>query len=177
MRYDLVNKVLNDLKGIVPYKENIVWEDFQSIRRLGCYNSNTNIIKINTYLDDDQEILDVMAHELIHAAGVDNHRLEFKEYMEKINSLGLGYNVHVHYKTDKENTFKKKQKEVREKRAQKAKNKPKKEYIVWCEECGHNYITTRKCHRLSHYCCPKCMGRLRQKQYKPGKTEIRIHLH
>lgn len=172
MRYDLVEKVLKDLKGVVPYKENIVWEDFKSIRRLGSYNTITNKIKINEYLDDDQEILDVMAHELIHAAGVDNHRLEFKEYMEKINSLGLGYNVHVKYKTDKENTFKQKQKEAREKRKQKAEKKPKKEYIVWCEECGYFYISTRKCHKLRDYCCPKCTGKLRQKQYKEGKTSI-----
>lgn len=177
MRYDLVEKVLKDLKGVVPYKDDIIWEDFKSIRRLGSYNSKDNKIKINEYLDDDQEILDVMAHELIHAAGVNNHRLEFKEYMNKINSLGLGYNVHTHYTTDKENTFKQKQKEAREKREQKAKNKPKKEYIVWCQECGYNYITTRKCHKLRNYCCPKCYGKLRQKQYKKGKTTITRILH
>lgn len=177
MRYDLIEKVLNDLKGIVPYKENIIWVDFKSITKVGKYNIKANKIFINEYLDSDIDIMSVIAHELIHSAGVCGHRLDFKEYMNIINSMNLGYTVHTKYKTDKENTFKKKQKEVREKRAQKAKNKPKKEYIVWCEECGHNYISTRKCHRISHYCCPKCMGRLRQKQYKPGKTEIRIHLH
>lgn len=170
MRYDLVEKVLNDLKGVVPYKDNIIWEDFKSITTLGRYNIKDNKIKINIYLDDDKEILDVMAHELIHAAGVHNHRLEFKEYMNKINSLGLGYNVHTRYTTDKENTFKQKQKEVRENR------KPNKEYIVWCPHCGWNRIYYRKNHKLSNYRCPKCMGNLRQKQYKEGKTEIQIFL-
>lgn len=172
MRYDLVEKVLNDLKGVIPYKEDITWEDFKSITRVGKYNIKTNKIFINEYLDSDEEIMSVIAHELIHAAGVHGHRLDFKEYMNIINSMNLGYTVHTRYQATEENTFKQKQKETREKRQQKAKNKPKKEYIVWCEECGYYYISTRKCHKLRDYVCPKCYGRLRQKQYKEGKTLI-----
>lgn len=180
MRYDLVEKVKNDLKGIIPYKEDIIWEDFKSIRRLGVYKIKENKILINEYLDSDEEIMSVMAHELIHAAGVNSHRLEFKEYMNTINSLNLGYIVHTCYKTteeNKNNTYHQKQKEQREKREQKSKLKPKKEYIVWCEHCGYNYISNRKCHKLSKYVCPKCYGKLRQKQYKKGKTTIRITLN
>ena len=168
MRWDLVEKVLNDLRGIIPYKENILWEDFKSIRKLGKYKIKENKILINIYLDDDKEILDVMAHELIHSAGVHNHRAEFKECMNKINSLGLGYNVDTHYHTDKENTFKQKQKEVRTQRKQ------SKEYIVWCPHCGWNRIYQRKHHKLNNYKCPHCSKSLRQKQCSKNGTEIKI---
>ena len=167
MRYDLVEKVLSDLKGVIPYKEDIVWEDYKSIRTLGLYCIKENKIKINTYLDDDWEILNVMAHELIHSCGIHGHRKEFKEYMDKINSLGLGYAVHTHYKTtdeNKDNTYHKIQKETRDKR------KPSKKYIVWCKCCGWNRIYTRKHSKISNYRCPKCHGKLGQKQYKSGVT-------
>ena len=166
MRNDLIEKVLTDLKGVIPYKENIVWEDFTSIRTLGKYCIKENKIKINEYLEDDQEILDVMAHELIHSCGVRYHRQEFREYAKKINSLGLGYNVDTHYHTDKDNKFKQMQKQVRENR------KPSKEYIVWCSVCGWHRVYQRKNHKLSNYRCPKCYGSLRQKQFKKDGVSI-----
>jgi len=180
MRLDLVEKVKNDLKGVVPYKEGIIWEDFKSIRVLGRYSPKDNKIKINEYLDSDEEIMSVIAHELIHAAGELNHRLGFKEYMDKINSMNLGYTVHTHYKTteeNKDNTYHKKQKEERAKRAAKSTTKAKKEYLVYCQECGYNYVSNRKCHVLRKYCCPECYGKLRQKQYVKGKTTFRRILH
>ena len=173
MRWDLVEKVLNDLKGIVPYKENIVWEDFKSIRTLGRYYVKENKIVINEYLEDPFEIMETMAHELIHAAGVNGHRKEFKEYMNKINALNLGYYVSTHYKSNNPNSkFEQAKRDAKAKR-----NKSNKSYIVWCECCGWNRIYHRKSHKLRDYCCPKCCGKLRQKQYKPGKTEIKIYLH
>ena len=173
MRYDLVEKVLNDLKGIVPYKENIIWEDCNATSYLGRYYIKQNKIVISTYIKNEQDYLSVIAHELIHAAGVGGHRLEFKEYMNKINNLNLGYQVSTNAgKANGIEDIRQIRKEKRVKREAKAKS-----YIVWCEECGHHYITKRKCHKLRHYCCPKCYGKLRQKLYKEGKTEIRIKLH
>lgn len=173
MRWDLVEKVLNDLKGVIPYKENIVWEDFKSIRTLGRYCFNENKILINEYLEDPFEILEVMAHELIHSAGVKGHRAEFKEYMKKINDLNLGYYVHTTFKSTNPNSkYEQAKRDTRAKR-----NKSGKSYIVWCECCGWNRIYQRKCHKLRDYHCPKCYSKLRQKQYKEGKTEIKIYLH
>lgn len=173
MRTDLVEKVLKDLKGIIPYKENIIWKDFKSIRLLGRYKIKENTIFINEYLDDDQTIMNTIAHELIHAAGVHNHGLQFKEYMNKINSLNLDFKVATNGKYEK---LDKMHEIAKEKRAnRKTSNK---QYIVWCERCGYHYLSKRKSHKLRNYRCPKCYGKLRQKQYKEGATiEIKRYIY
>ena len=168
MRQDLINKVLEDLKDVLPYKEDIVWEDCHSTSYLGRYYIKKNKIVVSDYITDEQDYMATVAHELIHAAGVRGHGLEFKEWMNKINALDLGYVVHTNAGKDNGiEEIRKIRKEKREKR-----EKTCKKYIVWCDRCGYNYISSRKCHKLSHYCCPQCMNRLRQKLYVKGKTTI-----
>lgn len=152
----LINKVMTDLKDVLPYKENIKWDTFKSIRTLGRYKIRENKILINEYLKDEKEILDVMAHELIHACGVHGHRYEFQRYMRIINSLGLGYNVTTRYKGNDSN-FRKVQEEIRNNR--KTSNK---QYLVYCTCCGWSRAYSRKHHKLSNYVCPKCRGKLGQ---------------
>lgn len=170
---ELVKEVQTELISVLGVNDNVTFSLCDSTCYLGRYYAKTNKITITKHLEDRQAIKNVIAHELIHSFGVYNHGLDFKDLMNQINSLNLGYNVATN--GSKEVGVEKLRK-LRKERAQKRK-KPIKQYIVWCEECGHNYISSRKCHKLSHYCCPKCMGKLRQKQYKPDKTEIRIRLH
>ena len=164
MRYDLVKKVLSDLKNVIPYKDNIIWEDFKSIRLLGRYKIKENKIQINLYLEDDQTILNVIAHELIHSCGVHGHGAEFKKYMDKINSLNLGFTVSTKGTKEKKEKFDEIRKETI------AKRKPKKKYITWCKCCGNAWISTTKHRKLSHWKCAKCGGKLGQKIYKEGVT-------
>ena len=89
MRWDLVNKVLEDLKEVIPYKEDIVWEDCHSTSYLGRYYIKKNKIVVSDYITDEQDYMATVAHELIHAAGVHGHGLEFKEWMNKIDALNL----------------------------------------------------------------------------------------
>lgn len=157
MNKNLVNKVLEDLKGVVPYKEDVEWKDFKSIKKLGYYHVKENTIYLNEYLaDDEQELLNTIAHELIHSAGVHNHGKEFKKYMNLINSLNLGYKVSVHYEGGKDfkTLFKQKQAEYRASR-------PK--YLVYCTECDFKRVYNFKHHDISRYRC-KCRGKLKQRK-------------
>jgi Zn-dependent peptidase ImmA (M78 family) len=176
MRTDLVERVMNDLKGVVPYKENIIWKDCNTTCVLGTYTRKENTIHITTYLEDDQEILNVMAHELIHAAGVHNHRKEFKEYAEKINQLGLGYAVTTKYKGN-DKLFAERCKEVKAK--QKSRNKEKKQYLVYCPYCGWHRIYNIQRKHINRYGCPECriVGKLKQVNYERGKTSMKLILH
>lgn len=164
MRQDLVNKVTEALKGIIPYKENIIWEDFKSICILGRYKCKENKIQINSYLEEEQTILNVMAHELIHACGVHRHGKEFRKYMNLINSLNLGFTVSTNGAKEKKEKFDEVRKETI------AKRKPPKEYITWCKCCGTSWISHRKHHKISHWRCSRCGGKLGQKIYKDGVT-------
>ena len=164
MRYDLVNKVLNDLKGIVPYKENIIWEDCNATAYVGRYYFKKNKIVISTYIKDEQDYMSTIAHELIHAAGVHGHRLDFKEYMDKINSLNLGYKVNTNARND--NGIAEIREIAKQKRIKRKANS--KTYITWCKYCGKSWITHRKHHHLNRWRCAKCGGKLGQKIYKEG---------
>jgi len=157
MNKKLVDKVLKDLKDIVPYKEGIAWKDFTSVRKLGYYHISENTIYLNEYLvDDEQELLNTIAHELIHSAGVHNHGKEFKKYAELVNGLNLGYRVSTHYEgKDLTKIFKQKQKEYRASR-------PK--YEVYCTECDSARVYNFKHHDLSKYRCKKCKGKLKQRK-------------
>lgn len=168
MRWDLVEKVLKDLKDVIPYKDNIIFEDCHATSYVGRYYSKQNRIVISDYVTDEQDYMATVAHELIHACGVFNHGLGFKEYMEKINSLNLGYTVRTN--AGKDNDIEKIRK-IREENKTK-REKTCKKYIVWCKSCGHHWISTRKCHKLIRYRCAKCGGKLGQKLYVEGKTKI-----
>lgn len=100
MRQDLINKVLEDLKDVLPYKDGIVWEDCHALSYLGRYYYKKNKIVISDYITDEQDYMATVAHELIHAAGVRGHGLEFKKWMNKINALNSGYTVHTNASHD-----------------------------------------------------------------------------
>jgi len=165
MRWDLVNKVLKDLKEVIPYKEGIVWEDCHSTSYLGRYYHKKNKIVISDYITDEQDYMATVAHELIHAAGVYNHGLEFKEWMNKINALNLGYVVHTNAGKDNGiEEIRKIRRENREKR-----KKSSKRYLTWCKKCGHAWISMRKHQKLSRWKCARCGGSLGQKIWREGK--------
>ena len=63
MRQDLINKVLSDLKGIIPYKENIIWEDCHALSYVGRYYFKKNKIVISSYITDEQDYMGTVAHE------------------------------------------------------------------------------------------------------------------
>ena len=107
-----------------------------------------------------------VAHELIHAAGVRGHGLLFKEYMEKINALNLGYTVHTNAGKDNDiERLNKIRKENREKR-----KKSSEQYLTWCKKCGTHWISMRKHRQLSRWRCSRCGGKLGQKIYREGKS-------
>lgn len=156
----LVEEVKEDLKSILFIPHSITWTDSKSTSYVGrCYWKQKKIA-ISVYLKDKQDIKDTIAHELIHMYGIHGHGKEFKEYCDKINSLGLGYNVKTNAKdVTNIDEIRKIRKEKREKRTK---------YITWCKCCGNYWIGTRKHRNINHWKCASCGGKLGQKQYKDG---------
>lgn len=93
MDLNLVSEVREELKDILFIPYSIEWVDSKATSYLGrCYWRKKKIA-ISIHLKNKQDIKDTIAHELIHMYGVHGHGKEFKEYCNKINALGLGYNV------------------------------------------------------------------------------------
>ena len=166
----LVKEVQNELYGIIAYNPDVEFSLCKSTSYLGRCFVYKNKITISQYLEGDQLIKNVIAHELIHSCGVTNHKEDFKELMNLVNNSGWGYNVCTSQRNNNQgntDNLRELRKQKKEKREAKAKS-----YIVWCESCGYHYISKRKCHVLRKYRCPECYGKLRQKLYKKGKTTI-----
>lgn len=162
MDLNLVEEVKDEIKDIIFIPYPIEWVDSKSTSYVGrCYWKKKRI-SISIYLKNRQDIKDTIAHELIHMYGVHGHGKEFKEYCNKINALGLGYNV----KTDARevsNIL-----EIREIRKEKREKRQK--YITWCKKCGHAWISTQKHRNINRWRCSACGGKLGQKIYKEGVT-------
>ena len=104
-RFDeLLNVVKADLKGVVPYSENITSKVLllsnRNKRTLGrCTRNRENTrftISLNPKLENmsEQLIKDVLAHEIIHTVkGCFNHGYNFKNYMYRVNYNCKNYNV------------------------------------------------------------------------------------
>lgn len=166
MDLQLVSEVIEELKDILPISHSIEWVDSKSTSYVGrCYWTKKKIA-ISVYLKNKQDIKDTIAHELIHMYGIHGHGKEFKEYCDKINALGLGYNVKT---TAKEVTNLDEIRKIRkEKREQRKTNG--KQYITWCKCCGHAWISTRKHRNINRWKCASCGGKLGQKIYREGVT-------
>ena len=160
MDLNLVSEVKEELKDILFIPHSIEWVDSKSTSYVGrCYWKKKKI-SISIYLTDKQDIKDTIAHELIHMYGIHGHGKEFKDMCDKINALGLGYNVRTNAK-DVTNI-----EDIRKVRREKREKKQK--YITWCKCCGSYWITTRKHKNISQWKCGSCGGRLGQKKYKDG---------
>ena len=133
---EYAERVTKDLKGVIPFKENIKWEVCNSMSYLGKYSFRKNRIAISRCIKDEQEILNTIAHELIHACGVHGHGVEFKKLMNKINSTNLGY----HVTTSSTATM----------------CKERKTYIMKCENCGWERVYYKRFKDLHLYKCPIC---------------------
>ena len=147
MRWDLVNKVLADLKGIIPYKENIVWEDFHATTYAGQYIPKQNKIRINAWLEDEETILNTIAHELIHSCGGKGHDKTFRYYMKIVNEANLGYNITILAILPKE---------IVNKRKELAR------WMISCPNCGFKRVYQKRLD-LRLYRCSICNSKLEQK--------------
>lgn len=163
IKLKLINEVTSELKNILQIPDGLSIGECNATCYVGrCYIKENKIV-ISRFIKTNQDYKDVLAHELIHFM-CPNHGKDFKEYCRKINSLGLGYNVRTNARQISNID------EIRDIRREKGSNR--KSYIVWCVECGWCEIYKQKNHKLRNYRCPKCFGKLRQKQYIKGKTEI-----
>lgn len=92
----------------------------------------------------DEEIKDIVAHELIHTCrGCFNHGERYKKYMKRVNTLG--YNVSTTYKGEEKPPVE---------------LNPK--YIAQCKKCGYKIFRMKKSKLISKpylYKCPKCGGK------------------
>lgn len=157
----LIKEVTFELKDILTVPEDLQIGDCNSTSYLGMCYIDEKRITISNYVSTEQDYKDVLAHELLHLI-CNNHKKEFKEYCDKINNLGLGYNVQTTAKSI--SNVDEIRKIRREKRAE------RKSYVVWCPYCGWNRIYKIKRSNISGYSCPKCRHKLKQKQWKPGTT-------
>ena len=81
--------VTQELKGILPYKNGIEWKICKATSYYGRYSHRRNSISITQYLTDEQDIRNTVAHELIHACGIYDHKEQFKQYAEKLKRYGF----------------------------------------------------------------------------------------
>ena len=81
--------VTQELKGILPYKNGIEWKICKATSYYGRYSHRRNSISITQYLTDEQDIRNTVAHELIHACGIYDHKEQFKHYAEKLKRYGF----------------------------------------------------------------------------------------
>ena len=162
MDLQLVEEVIEELKDILFIPYSIEWVDSKSTSYVGrCYWTKKKI-SISIHLKNRQDIKDTIAHELIHMYGIHGHGKEFKNMCDKINALGLGYNVRTNAKevTNIE--------DIRDIRKEKREKRTK--YITWCKCCGHAWISTRKHRNINRWRCASCGGKLGQKIYREGVT-------
>ena len=148
---ELLNVVKADLKGVVPYSENITSKVLllsnRNKRTLGrCtrdIGSTQFTISLNPKLENmsEQLIKDVLAHEIIHTVkGCFNHGYNFKNYMYRVNYNCKNYNVET----------KTKSKEWEENKQYK--------YKLTCKKCGMVIYRNRinkewaKLNLYSHIC-------------------------
>ena len=156
-RFDeLLNVVKTDLKGVVPYSENITSKVLllsnRNKRTLGkCTKNRENTqftISLNPKLENmsEQLIKDVLAHEIIHTAkGCFNHGYNFKNYMYRVNYSCKNYNVET----------KTKSKEWEENKQYK--------YKLTCKKCGeviYRNKINREWAKLGLYSHGRCGGDL-----------------
>ena len=151
-KFDRLLKVVQaDLKGVVPYSENITSKVLLLSNRnkgtLGrCTRNRENTkftISLNPKLKNmsEQLIKDVIAHEIIHTVkGCFNHGYNFKNYMYRVNYNCKNYNVET----------KTKSKEWEENKQYK--------YKLTCKKCGKVFYRNRIIHNYvkwgfySHIC-------------------------
>lgn len=150
---EVVKEVLSELYFL---QVNTKFELCKATSYLGmCYEDK---ITVSQYIENKQTLKNVIAHELIHAIGINNHGKDFKEVMNKINSLGLGYDVQTTSKKEPIEHIRKLRKEKRANR---------KSYIVYCQYCGWARVYKKK---MEGYTCPHCRKVLKHKIYKDGVT-------
>lgn len=143
-------EVMTDMDKVhIPYSKNFqIRPNFRAVRRRGACKKEKGHFVIELSYDclngPENEIKDVIAHELIHTCeGCFNHGAQFKKYMQIINTLG--YNVSVTYKGDADEL---------EKYAK---------YKIVCRDCGtatYRMRTSNLVKYPSKYKCAKCGGKL-----------------
>ena len=148
---DLLRVVKEDLRGIVPYSENISPKvkllSNRNKNTLGRCNRNIDYSQFTIYLNpklenmSEQLIKDVLAHEIIHTVkGCFNHGHNFKNYMYRVNYNCKNYKV-----------------EVRSNDKEWQENKQYK-YKLTCKKCGKVFYRNRVIHEYvklglySHNC-------------------------
>lgn len=147
---NLFKQVQNDMDNLnIPYcKVFKVKINTRAVRRRGACKKTKKgfVIELTDFIlfKTDEEIKDVIAHELIHTCeGCFNHGSQFKMYADKINTLG--YNVKATYSGEAPEI------------EQFAK------YKIVCKECGNTIYRmkmSKVIRNISKYKCAKCGGKL-----------------